>query len=139
MSQIEGIEVEETSEKERNRETQPSGQEGNENDRFMGVLCQDGDPPSDPPRAQLLGQENTDLDKMKKIWFQNYGSVITIEKELAIGFNQRDSGRSDPLFLFPGCHPVLISKQAWEQRRGKRGTNMRWKKNRVRIHTLGNR
>lgn len=66
-SEIEGIEVEETTKKGRNRETLPLGQEGNKSDHFMGVLYRDGDPSPDLPRAQLFGRENIDLDKMKEI------------------------------------------------------------------------
>jgi hypothetical protein len=55
MSQVEGIEIEETTEKGRNRQTQSFGQEGNKNNCLMSVLCRDRDPLPNPLRAQLLG------------------------------------------------------------------------------------
>jgi hypothetical protein len=51
MSQVERIEVNETTEKGINWQTQPSDLEGHENDRFVGVLCRDDNPPPDQPRA----------------------------------------------------------------------------------------
>lgn len=78
----------------------------------MSILCWDGDPLPDPPGAQFLGRENTDFDKMEKIRLRDNRSLVTAELKLAIRIDWGNGGRNCPLFLLPGRHQDLMSRQA---------------------------
>jgi hypothetical protein len=51
MSQFQFVEIKEAAEKGRDRKSKTVNKERNVNDRFMGILCRNGDPAENSPRA----------------------------------------------------------------------------------------
>lgn len=68
----------------------------------MSILCRDNDPLQDLPRAQFLGRENTDFDKMK-VRLRDNRSIIITECKLAIQIDWGNSGCSSPCLFFLGA------------------------------------
>jgi hypothetical protein len=69
MSQVQFVEIKEVAEKGRNGKSKTTNKEGNINDRFVGILCRNGDPMANSPRAELFRKQNPNVDKMKEIRF----------------------------------------------------------------------
>jgi hypothetical protein len=65
MSQVQFIEIKEVAEKGRNGKSKTTNKEGNVNDRFVGILCRNGNPAANSPRAELFRKQNPNVDKMK--------------------------------------------------------------------------
>jgi hypothetical protein len=54
MGQVQFVEIKEAAEKGRNGKSKAANKKGNVNDRFMGILCQNGDPAANSPREELF-------------------------------------------------------------------------------------
>jgi hypothetical protein len=54
MGQVQFVEIKEAAEKGRNGKSKVANKKGNVNDRFMGILYQNGDPAANSPRAELF-------------------------------------------------------------------------------------
>jgi hypothetical protein len=65
MSQVQFVEIKEVAEKGRDRKSKTTNKKRNINDRFMGILCQNGDPAANLPRVELFRKQNPNVDKMK--------------------------------------------------------------------------
>jgi hypothetical protein len=64
MSQVQFVEIKEATEKGRNGKSKTTNKERNVNDRFMVILCRNGDPTANSPRAELFRKQNPNVDKM---------------------------------------------------------------------------
>jgi hypothetical protein len=51
MRQVQLVEIKETAEKWGDRKSMTTNKKRNVNDRFMGILCRNGDAATNPPRA----------------------------------------------------------------------------------------
>jgi hypothetical protein len=116
------VEIKETAEERRNRKSKVADEKRNINNGFVGVLRRDIDPTTDPPRTKLLRRKNSDGDKMKKAGLRNNRHVITCERQLAVGINERNGRGRGILTLLLGHHLNLAgelsgSKITMKQRR----------------------
>ena len=55
--------------------------------RFVGVLCWNSNPTTNPPRTKLLRRKNSDRHEMEKIRFRNNRHMVTYERQLAVGID----------------------------------------------------
>jgi hypothetical protein len=85
------IEIKETAEERRNRESKAADEKRNINNGLMGVLCRDSDPTADPPRTKFLRRKNSDGDKMKKVGLRNNRHVVICERQLDVEIDGRNS------------------------------------------------
>jgi hypothetical protein len=69
MSQVQFVEIKEAVEKGRNGKSKTTNKERNINDRFMVILCRNGDPAANSPRAELFRKQNPNVDNMKEVRF----------------------------------------------------------------------
>ena len=69
MCQVQFIEIKEATEKGGDRKSKTANKKRNVNDRFMGILCRNGDPATNSPRAELFWKQNPNADKMKEVKF----------------------------------------------------------------------
>jgi hypothetical protein len=90
MGQIQAIEIKETAEERRNRQSKSADEKGNINDGFVGVLCRNSDPTANPPREELLRRKNSDGNEMKKVGFGDNRHMVTCEGQLTVGINGRN-------------------------------------------------
>jgi hypothetical protein len=122
MGQIQVIEIKETAEERRNGKSKSAHEKRNVNDGFVGVLCRNSDPTTDPPRTELLRRKNSDRYEMEKVGFRDNRHVVTCEGQLTVGIDRRnDCGRRTLGFPL-GRHLNLVGEQsggsiAREQRR----------------------
>jgi hypothetical protein len=79
MRQIQLIEIKETAEKGGDGKSTPTNEKRNVNDRFMGILCWNGDTAANPPRAELFRKQNPNFSKMKEVGFRNDRHMVTSE------------------------------------------------------------
>jgi hypothetical protein len=85
------IEIKETAEERRNRKSEAADEKRDINNGFVGVLCRDSDPTADLPRTKFFRRKNSDGDKMKKVGLRNNRHVVTCERQLAVGIDERNS------------------------------------------------
>jgi hypothetical protein len=71
MGQIQVIEIKEATEKRRNRKGKTTEKKRNIYDRFVGVLCWNSDPMTNPPRTELLRGKNPNGREVEKIRLRN--------------------------------------------------------------------
>jgi hypothetical protein len=69
MSQIQFVEIKEAAEKGRDGKSKTTNKKRNVNDRFMSILCRNGDASANSPRAKLFRKQNPNVDKMKEVRF----------------------------------------------------------------------
>jgi hypothetical protein len=79
MRQVEFVEIKETAEKGGDRKSKTTNKKMNVNDRFIGILCRNGDAATNPPRAELFWNQNPNVNKMKEVGFRNDGHMVTSE------------------------------------------------------------
>jgi hypothetical protein len=80
MSQIQMVEIKETTKERRNRKSKAADEKRNVNNGLVGILRRDSNPTTDPPRAKLLWRKNSDRDKMEKVRLGNNRHMVTCEK-----------------------------------------------------------
>jgi hypothetical protein len=88
MGQIKAIEIKETAEKGRNRKSETAEKKRNINHRFMGILCWNSDPVTNPPRTELLRRKDPDRHEMEKVRLRNNRHMVTSERQLAVGVDR---------------------------------------------------
>jgi hypothetical protein len=64
VCKIQIIKIKEAMEKGRSWQGKPSDEKRHEDDNFMSVLCQNGNPTPDSPGTQLLRWQNAGFDKV---------------------------------------------------------------------------
>jgi hypothetical protein len=79
MGQVKTIEIKEVAEKGRNGKTKTAEKKRNVNYGFMGILCRDSDPMTNPPRTELDGHE------VEKVGLGDNRHVVTCERQLTVG------------------------------------------------------
>jgi hypothetical protein len=84
------IEIKETAEERRNGKSKAADEKRNVNNRFVSVFCRNSDPTADPPRTEFLRRKNSDGHKMEKVGFRNNRHVVTCERQLAVGIDERN-------------------------------------------------
>jgi hypothetical protein len=80
-------------------QSKPVNEKRNVNDRFMSILCWNGDTTTNPPRTELLWKQNPNLNKMKKVGFRKDRHMVTSEWKLTVGVDGRDDCSSGALPL----------------------------------------
>jgi hypothetical protein len=69
MSQVQFVEIKEAAEKGRDGKSNIANKKRNIIERFIGILCQNGDPAANSPRVELFQKQNPNVDKMKEVRF----------------------------------------------------------------------
>jgi hypothetical protein len=69
MCQVQFIEIKEAVEKGGDGKSKTANKKRNVNDRFMGILCQNGDAATNSPIAKLFWKKNPNVNKMKEVEF----------------------------------------------------------------------
>jgi hypothetical protein len=108
MGQVQFIEIKETVEKGGDGKSKTTNKKRNINDRFMGILCRNGDATANPPRAELFWKQNPNVNKMKEVGFRYDGHVVTHEWQLAVGVDRRDDCSNGALPFPLRCHRSLV-------------------------------
>jgi hypothetical protein len=67
MCQVQFIEIKEAAEKGGDGKSKIANKKRNVNDRFMGILCRNGDAATNSPRAKLFWKQNPNVNKMKEV------------------------------------------------------------------------
>jgi hypothetical protein len=67
MCQVQFVEIKETAEKGGDRKSKTANKKWNVNDRFMSILCRNGDAAANLPRAKLFWKQNPNVNKMKEV------------------------------------------------------------------------
>jgi hypothetical protein len=101
MRQVQLIKIKETAEKGGDRKSKPTNKKRNVNDRFMGILCRNGDVTANPPRIELFWKQNPNFNEMEA-GFRNDRHMVTSKWKLAVGVDGRDdcSNGALPLLLW---------------------------------------
>jgi hypothetical protein len=99
MCQVQFVEIKETAEKGGDGKSKTTNKKRNVNDRFMGILCRNGDAATNPPKVEIFWKQNPNVNKMKEVRFQNDGHMVTNEWHLAVGVNRRDERSNGALPL----------------------------------------
>jgi hypothetical protein len=80
MSQIQMVEIKETTKERRNRKSKAADEKRNVNNGLVGILGRVSNPMTDLPKAKLLRGKNSDRDKMKKVRLGNNRHMVTCER-----------------------------------------------------------
>jgi hypothetical protein len=99
MCEIQIVKIKEAAEKGRRWQGKPSDEERHEDDSFVSVLCQNGNPMPDSPGTQLLRRQNPGFDKLQKIGLRNNGHMVAEKWNLAIRIDGRNDWSSSTLSL----------------------------------------
>jgi hypothetical protein len=101
------VKVKETAKEGRYGKSKAADKKRDVNNGLVGILHQDSNPMTNPPRAKLLRRKNSDRDKMEKIRLGNNRHMITCERQLAVGIDRRNN-RNDRILALPlGRHHNL--------------------------------
>jgi hypothetical protein len=119
MSQIQMIEIKETTKERRNRKSKATDEKRNVNNGLVGILNRDSNPTTDPPRAKLLRGKNSDRNKMEKVRLENNRHVITCKRQLTVGIDGRNNRKGRILTLSLGRHLNLADKLSGSEFKGK--------------------
>jgi hypothetical protein len=119
MSQIQMVEIKETAKERRNRKSKAADEKRNVNNGLVGILSQDSNPTTDPPRAKLLWGKNSDRNKMKKVRLGNNRHVITCKTQLTVGIDGRLNRSGGILTLSLGRHLNLVGELSGSEIKGK--------------------
>jgi hypothetical protein len=101
MGQVKAIEIKEVAEKGRNGESKTVEKKRNVNHGFMGILCRDSDPMTNPPRTKLPRGKDPDGHEVEKVRLGDNRHMVTCERQLAVGVDggNHRSGRTRGLSL----------------------------------------
>jgi hypothetical protein len=127
MRKVQLIEIKETTEKGGDGKSKTTNKKRNINNRFMGILCRNGDTAVNPLRAELFWKQNPNVNEMKEVGFRNDGHMVTSEWQLTVGVDMRDdcSNRALPLPLW--CHRNFPTERVGSRSQGSRGVVRREK------------
>jgi hypothetical protein len=87
MGQIKTIEIKEAAEKGRNGKTETAEKKRNVNHGFMGILCRDSDPMTNPPRTKLPRGKDPDGYEVEKVRLGDNRHMVTCERQLVVGID----------------------------------------------------
>jgi hypothetical protein len=90
MRQVQLVEIKETTEKGGDGKSKTMNKKRNVNDRFMGILCRNGDAAANSSRAELFWKQNPNANEMNEVGFRNDRHMVTSEWKLAVGVDGRD-------------------------------------------------
>jgi hypothetical protein len=90
MGQVEAIEIKEAAEEGRNRESETAEKKRNVNHGFMGILCRDSDPMTNPPRTKLPRGKDPDGYEVEKVRLGDNRHMVTCERQLVVGVDGRN-------------------------------------------------
>jgi hypothetical protein len=90
MGQVKTIEIKEAAEKGRNGESETAEKKRNVNHGFMGILCRDSDPMTNPPRTKLPRGKDPDGHEVEKVRLEDNRHMVTCERQLAVGVDGRN-------------------------------------------------
>jgi hypothetical protein len=112
MGQVNVVEIKKASEKGRDGKAKAAEKKRGVNYRLMGVLCRNSGPAANSPGTEFPRRKNPDGYEEKKFSFRDYGHMVTCERQLAVGVDQRDhrSRRAHGLPL--GRHLDFTSEQS---------------------------
>ena len=119
MSQIQMVKVKETAKEGRNGKSKVADKKRDVNNGLVGILCQDSNPTTNPPRAKLFQRKNSDGDKMEEIQLGNNRHMITCEGQLTIEIDWRNDRCSRILTLPLGRHRNLVGGRSGREIKGK--------------------
>jgi hypothetical protein len=85
MGQVKTIEIKEAAEKGRDGESETAEKKRNVNHGFMGILCRDSDPMTNPPRTKLPRGKDPDGHEVEKVRLGDNRHMVTCERQLAVG------------------------------------------------------
>jgi hypothetical protein len=85
MGQVKTIEIKEAAEKGRNGESETAEKKRNVNHGFMGILCRDSDPMTNPPRTKLPRGKDPDGHEVEKVRLGDNRHMVTCERQLVVG------------------------------------------------------
>jgi hypothetical protein len=127
MSQVQIIEVKETTKEGRNGKSKAMDKKRNINNRLVGIFCRNSDPTGNPPRTKLLRRKNSNIDKTEEIRFRDNRHMVTCEGQLAVGVDGKDCYRSRILVLPLGRHRNLVGRLNRSEIREKQRYDLRRK------------
>jgi hypothetical protein len=113
------VEIKETTEKRRNRQSKAADEKRNINNELVGVLRRDSNPMTDPPRTKLFRRKNPDRNKAEKVRLRNNRHAITCERQLTVGIDGRNNRSGGILALSLGRHLSLASELSESEITGK--------------------
>jgi hypothetical protein len=119
MSQIQMVEIKETTKERRNRKSKAADEKRNVNNGLVGILRRDSNPTIDPLRAKLLWGKNSDRDKVKKVRLGNNIHVITCKRQLTVGIDRRNNRSGEILALSLRRHLNLAGELSGSEIKGK--------------------
>jgi hypothetical protein len=90
MGQVKAIKIKEAAEKGRNGESETAEKKRNVNHGFMGILCRDSDPMTNPPRTKLPRGKDPDGHEVEKVRLEDNRHMVTCERQLAVGVDGRN-------------------------------------------------
>jgi hypothetical protein len=90
MGQVEPIEIKEAAEEGRNGESETAKKKRNVNHGFMGILCRDSDPMTNPPKTKLPRGKDPDGYEVEKVRLGDNRHMVTCERQLAVGVDGRN-------------------------------------------------
>jgi hypothetical protein len=125
MHQVQFVEIKETTEKGGDGTSKTTNKKRNVNDRFMGILCRNGDAAANPPRVELFWKQNPNVNEMKEVRFRNDGHMVTSEWQLAVGVDRWDDRSNGALPLTLRCHRNLFGGTSRIETSGKQRSGSR--------------
>jgi hypothetical protein len=127
MCQVQFIEIKEAAEKGGDGKSKIANKKRNVNDRFMGILCRNGDAATNSPRAKLFWKQNPNVNKMKEVRVWDDEHVVIHEWQLAVGVDGRDDCRNGALPLPLRRHRSLAGGTNRNEISGKKRSGSRRK------------
>jgi hypothetical protein len=127
MCQVQFIEIKEATEKGGDGKSKTANKKRNVNNIFMGILCRNGDPVANSPRAELFRKQNPNVDKMKEVRLRDDGHVVTREWQLTVGVDWRNDCRNGAWPLPLLRHRSLASETDRNEISGKQRSGSRQK------------
>jgi hypothetical protein len=132
MGQVKAIEIKEAAEKGRNGESETAEKKRNVNHGFMGILCRDSDPMTNPPRTKLPLGKDPDGHEVEKVRLGDNRHMVTCERQLAIGVDGGITAADElEAFLLGAISTLLANRAGAELQRGSRNKKARTRARKV--------
>jgi hypothetical protein len=126
MGQIKTIEIKEVAEKGRNGESETAEKKRNVNHGFMGILCRDSDPMTNPPRTKLPRGKDPDGHEVEKVRLEDNRHMVTCKRQLAVGVDGGIAAADElEAFLLGAISTLLANRAGAELQRGSGGRKAR--------------
>jgi hypothetical protein len=126
MGQIKTMEIKEAAEKGRHGKTETAEEKRNINHGFMGILCRDSDPMTNPPRTKLPQGKDPDGHEVEKVRLGDNRHMVTCERQLLLG-SMGGITAADELeaFRLGAVSTLLANRAGAELQRGSGGRKAR--------------